>query len=189
MSKFGDLFKVFKKSIGQNLENDPNDVTNVKNKLASLGRYNDDHKSGYIDAELDDSIRSYQRDRNLKSDGVINPGGETEATLIGEMIRPDENNIQMANAAIPWIIRNSPKAIKAGKDVWTGWRAISPSERQDEVDDIEEEQKRCERVKQNCRNKCSDSVLPTKDRADQGMIWRKCYNQCLEENNCLGNKY
>ena len=184
MSKFGDLFKVFKKSIGQNLENDPNDVTNVKNKLASLGRYNDDHKSGYIDAELDDSIRSYQRDRNLKSDGVINPGGETEATLIGEMIRPDENNIQMANAAIPWIIRNSPKAIKAGKDVWTGWRAISPSERQEDVDDTEEERQRCLEVQDICIDNCELETLGTRDRTDQGMKFHNCYNKCMRDNNC-----
>lgn len=180
MSKFSELFKVFEKSIGQNLENDPNDITNIKNKLASLGRYQDDHKSGYIDAELDNSIRSYQRDRHLKSDGVVNPGGETEATLIGEIIRPNDTNIQTANvgAAIPWIIRNSPKAIKAGKNVWDAWRAISPSERQDEVDES------CWRVYQLDGDRCRRLSKQGKKKEAE-----RCWAQAAEDySECLKNK-
>lgn len=36
---------------------------------------------GLVTRELDNSIRSFQRDHDLKKDGRLNPGGETETTL------------------------------------------------------------------------------------------------------------
>lgn len=187
MSKFSDVLKVFEKPIGQNLDNHPSDIINVKNKLASLGRYSNQTKNGYIDAELDKSIRLYQKERNLKSDGVINPGGETEATLIGEMINP---NIQTASAAaaIPWIIRGT-QAAQRGKNAWDAWRALSNQQRQDEVDELEKEMQRCAKVKQLCINNCTDKVLPTGKKSDQGMDFHICLGDCLKENDCDGQKY
>jgi peptidoglycan hydrolase-like protein with peptidoglycan-binding domain len=77
MSRFGELYTVFHRPIGQNMDNDENDIINLKKKLNHLGRYNSPFLHGYIDADLDKSIKTYQRDRNLKADGVVLPGGET----------------------------------------------------------------------------------------------------------------
>ncbi|MBV1799657.1 peptidoglycan-binding protein [Siccirubricoccus sp. G192] len=52
-----------------------------------LGRYNDRERNGYITRALDDAIRGYQRDRGLRRDGYLDPGGETECTLCIELAR------------------------------------------------------------------------------------------------------
>lgn len=138
------LYRVFEKSIGQNLDNDQDDIINVKTKLETLGYLKDDIKSGYITKDLNDSILAFQGDRRLKKDGVIQPGGPTEATVLGDVlgIKDDVNisqdRISMA-PAIPTIIRHLPTIGHTGKkawDAWKNWQKINPVERQDEIDEL-----------------------------------------------------
>lgn len=72
--------------VGNGSANHPDDILLVKAALDRLGRYRhrgDAH--GYIDRRLHDAILGYQRDRGLRRDGVLKPGGETERCLQLEM--------------------------------------------------------------------------------------------------------
>jgi len=54
----------------------------VKPALACLGRYPATAMAhGYIDRKMDEAIQAYQRDRGLRRDSVLLPGGETERCL------------------------------------------------------------------------------------------------------------
>lgn len=58
----------------------------MKLALACLGRYPAHAMAhGYIDRTLDEAIQAYQRDRGLRRDGVLLPGGETERCLRVEL--------------------------------------------------------------------------------------------------------
>jgi hypothetical protein len=52
-----------------------------------LGRYWERERHCYITRPLDDAIHAYQRDRGLRRDGYLDPGGETECTLCVELAR------------------------------------------------------------------------------------------------------
>lgn len=52
-----------------------------------MDRFEEDEPHGYVTRELDDSIKSYQRDSGLKEDGILHPGGETETAIIEDMGR------------------------------------------------------------------------------------------------------
>lgn len=184
MSRYGDLYRVFQGSIGQNLDNDQDHIINIKNKLAFLGRYQDEYKSGFIDAVLDRGIRQYQRDRNLKSDGVIYPGGETEATILGEMIDPKrtEQDVKMAFAPAavaipaakvisPWFIRGAGAVGGAilGQETW---EAMDSSERQDEIDKMCDEQ--FEEDMRDC------SKLPAKNGRSKAEVFKICSQTAMQ---------
>ena len=71
--------------VGDGSVNQPEDILLVKSALEWLGRYR--HRgepNGYIDHRLRDAILGYQRDRGLRRDGYLNPGGETECCLCVE---------------------------------------------------------------------------------------------------------
>lgn len=70
-----------KKPVGNNLENLPDDVVRTKEAFQDLGYYTRKVENGYIDRELDDAIWSFQSDQDLKRDGKMNPGGETESRI------------------------------------------------------------------------------------------------------------
>ena len=73
---------------GNGQPNRPRDILWVKEALRRLGRYNHDGTPHpYIDRPLNDAILSYQRDRGLRRDGVLVPGGETECALCVELAR------------------------------------------------------------------------------------------------------
>lgn len=73
---------------GNGLPNQPRDVLWVKEALRRLGRYNHGGEPHpYIDRPLNDAILAYQRDRGLRRDGVLIPGGETECALCVELAR------------------------------------------------------------------------------------------------------
>jgi len=71
-------------SVGEKGANRPQDVRNLKRALA-VGGYYPNHKpqelTGRVDDDLELGIRSFQRDFNIKRDGVLHPGGRTEQTL------------------------------------------------------------------------------------------------------------
>ena len=73
--------------VGNGSVNHPEDILWVKAALQLLGRFNEQERHGYITRALDSAIRGYQRDRGLRRDGHLNPGGETECTLCVELAR------------------------------------------------------------------------------------------------------
>lgn len=68
-------------AVGNNLENKPEDVRAVKRELSKTGLFMDDIENPYVTREMDDGIKVFQKDRGLKIDGRIKPGGETEIAL------------------------------------------------------------------------------------------------------------
>ena len=91
---------------GTNLD----DTANIKFALTSLGYYDDSHTglSPYADDQLFHSIQSFQKDKNLKVDGVINPSGETDQEInkslkkdkkAGNAFKDFKNNFDKMNEA------------------------------------------------------------------------------------------
>jgi Putative peptidoglycan binding domain len=72
-------------SVGNGRANHPEDLRWVKEALRLMGRYNGGEDTPYIDRTLARAIEGYQRDRGLRRDGVLTPGGETECTLCVEI--------------------------------------------------------------------------------------------------------
>ncbi|MCK5384364.1 MAG: peptidoglycan-binding protein [Alphaproteobacteria bacterium] len=87
---FGDFLKG---AVGNNLENDPDDVKTTKYNLSRAGYFdeddNDNRDNGFITRKLDSSISRFQRDNKLKEDGVLFPGGETERTIFKTLEKRD----------------------------------------------------------------------------------------------------
>lgn len=76
------------KPVGNEQNNAPADVLWVKQALRDLGRYNPQRETlPIIDRSLLEAVCSYQRDRGLKVDGSLRPGGPTEARLHLECTR------------------------------------------------------------------------------------------------------
>jgi hypothetical protein len=74
-------------SVGNGRTNHPEDLRWVKEALRLMGRYNGGGDTPYIDRTLARAIEGYQRDRGLRRDGILTPGGETECTLCVEVTR------------------------------------------------------------------------------------------------------
>jgi hypothetical protein len=81
MSYLETLWDGLKSSVGKNRDNDPNDILKVEKSLKNVGYFDAEHSHGFITKALHDGIEKFQRDQNLKSDGFILPGGETERSL------------------------------------------------------------------------------------------------------------
>ncbi|HRQ80787.1 MAG TPA: peptidoglycan-binding protein [Azospirillaceae bacterium] len=74
--------------VGDGLPNNPQDIIWLKRALSRLGRYNDrGDPHPFIDRALANAITGYQRDRGLRRDGLLNPGGETECAICVELKR------------------------------------------------------------------------------------------------------
>jgi hypothetical protein len=74
--------------VGDGLPNDPQDILWLKQALSRLGRYNDRGDAHpFIDRALATAVAGYQRDRGLRRDGMLNPGGETECAICVELKR------------------------------------------------------------------------------------------------------
>lgn len=78
---------------GNGRRSTPQDVEMLKTAMRMLGRYPAGREChGIIDRELDTAIRGYQRDRGLKQDGWLRPGGETERCLCLDLACFDEED-------------------------------------------------------------------------------------------------
>lgn len=76
-----------KSPIGRSYNTNSKDVLNAKRALRDLGYY-EEPKHGitpYPDTSLIHGIEDFQRDRGLRLDGVMKPGGETLQTLNAEV--------------------------------------------------------------------------------------------------------
>lgn len=71
------------KMFARNTSVDLDDSANIKFSLTSLGYYDDSETglSSYPEDALVSSVKSYQKDRGLSIDGVINPEGETHSSI------------------------------------------------------------------------------------------------------------
>lgn len=89
MAKFFDIFSgLFKGGVGNNMENNDDDVLRTKKALSSAGHYTEPVENGILDRRLDTAIKSFQSENELKVDGVMKKGGETERYLMVETVRP-----------------------------------------------------------------------------------------------------
>lgn len=73
--------------ITRDSSNDLDDISNIKLALTSLGYY-DDTKTGlstFVDDQLFNSIKLFQKGNSLKVDGIIKPEGPTQAVIKKEL--------------------------------------------------------------------------------------------------------
>lgn len=71
-------------SVGNNMDNNKDDVLKTKRHLSQAGymtREAQEMESPFITRKMDEGIKAFQRDRVLKIDGILKPGGETERSL------------------------------------------------------------------------------------------------------------
>lgn len=68
----------------------------VKGIFSNLGYYKRPVENGIIDQEMDTAIHTFQKEKDLKIDGYMNPGGETERALINHIFnnqkKPEKTN-------------------------------------------------------------------------------------------------
>lgn len=72
-----------KKTLGENYNVDLGDVLKVKSAFKDIGYYKVPSYglTQYPDTHLFDAVRNFQKDENLKIDGVMKPKGETLQAL------------------------------------------------------------------------------------------------------------
>ncbi len=106
MSLFSTISKFITGMVGDQRENRPEDVRQVKNVLDRLGYFNfkkEPEPHGYITRKMDEGIRRYQKERGLRVDGWLKPGGETEKALRKDLKRRVSDDIQKEELLPPTI--------------------------------------------------------------------------------------
>jgi peptidoglycan hydrolase-like protein with peptidoglycan-binding domain len=110
--------------VGARGENAKQDVTQIKQALAALGRYPLDRTSEpppFVDTKLVEAIRQLQRDQGLTEDGFIDPDGETLDAIKKSEGRPgtraDETEIAGAGAILQQAAKHGPKVVREFKKV------------------------------------------------------------------------
>ncbi|MCB1651263.1 MAG: peptidoglycan-binding protein [Alphaproteobacteria bacterium] len=149
---FNNVMKLIHEPVGNNLTNRPEDVENVKFKFATIDRYKTPVENGYIDRELNDAILGFQRDKGLKVDGRMNPGGETEAALVGDILgftdedrnipNPEPQKIAGLGALPGLFIRLAPVLRMAPLVAKDWWANQSTEERERALQKTKEEEAR-----------------------------------------------
>lgn len=88
MPLFSEIAEFISATVGNQRHNKPEDVRQVKSALNNLGYFGftkQPEPHGYITQEMDRSIKGYQKDKGLRVDGWLKPGGETEAALLKDL--------------------------------------------------------------------------------------------------------
>lgn len=86
----GQAIFALSRSVGERGVNQPGDIRRVKQALALAGYYPNEKArdpSARVDDDLELGIRPFQRDFNLKRDGLLRPDGKTEQTL-ARVVKP-----------------------------------------------------------------------------------------------------
>ena len=78
---FSGIKSIFSGGIGNDEDNNENDVIKARDGLAKAGYEAGEKGLGILDRALDTATKAFQKDNGLKIDGVMKPGGETETTL------------------------------------------------------------------------------------------------------------
>lgn len=89
MSVFSSFFDFLKAPVGDNLDNHPDDIRTAKTNLSRLGHFEEKESNHFITRALDDGIRRFQKENDLRVDGKMYPGGETERTIFKKLERRD----------------------------------------------------------------------------------------------------
>ncbi len=76
--------------VGNNLTNSPDDIRYTKNNLNALGFIQDDVNEEILTRDLDQGIKDFQEQYNLRRDGLLFPRGETEESVISALARISE---------------------------------------------------------------------------------------------------
>ncbi len=137
MNIFSDLIGnlSIKKPVGDNLDNNEDDVRTVRVGLQTLGHIKPEDGEldytgkplGIITTGLETGIKNFQRERGLKVDGYLNPSGETiKAMNEGQALKKEvykqnpceRQEISYANASAAYHIveQNLQKAQKNLRD-------------------------------------------------------------------------
>ena len=76
-----------KKTLDANSPVDPDDVLITKRSLERLGYYERPEwgLGDFTDHRLFEGVKRFQKDNGLTVDGVMNPGGETERSLVPQL--------------------------------------------------------------------------------------------------------
>lgn len=102
-----------KKPVGPAHALDEEDVLNTKKTLALLGYYKPSTRAGmtpWPDTPMFEGIKTFQKDKDLKVDGLMKPGGPTEKALNLETQptgpRPEKpgNDNRLAAVAAPLVV-------------------------------------------------------------------------------------
>lgn len=78
---YSGLSSIFFGGVGNDEDNNEQDVKTARDNLNKAGYESGDKSSGILDRDLDTATKSFQRDNGLKIDGIIRPNGETEKAL------------------------------------------------------------------------------------------------------------
>lgn len=125
---------VLKGSVGSMMQNDGDDVVRVKDALHQTGYRAKPAQNGIIDQDTDDAIRTFQREKGLKVDGYLMPGGETEKSINATLnnmdvvdspiikMRKDREKSLVENTNALFEIRSNPK--NAQNDLWDDVRTF-----------------------------------------------------------------
>ena len=72
-----------KTTLAQNANTDVEDQANIKTAMTALGYYDDSETglSPYADTKLFHAVKDFQKDNDLKIDGIIKPDGPTQRTI------------------------------------------------------------------------------------------------------------
>lgn len=78
---------LFRRPIGSGFDNVSEDILAAKGAFAQIGRLKEprDGFHGFMDGDFEQTIRKFQRDRQLLDDGMMRPGGETERNVRRDM--------------------------------------------------------------------------------------------------------
>jgi len=99
----GEFFdRIINGPVGNNFDNEDEDVRQVRRGLEEAGYFNEGEKEredsgrelGIITRNLDAGIRRFQRDNGLKEDGYLKPGGETESALAKRLNEKREQGVR-----------------------------------------------------------------------------------------------
>lgn len=82
---------LIKKPVGNNMVNDGDDVLNVRKSLSALGVSRDDTDNPIITRGLDSAIKNFQRNNDLKVDGILRPRGETESAMLRRLSEDEDS--------------------------------------------------------------------------------------------------
>ena len=82
-------------TVGPNGKNKPSDVQALQEALVRNAVMNPNLVTGYIGTATQDATKAFQEQNNLKVDGIVNPGGPTEAALM-----KDRYNVNLGGATL-----------------------------------------------------------------------------------------
>lgn len=163
MNSLYDLLQsTLKTPVGNNQDSDPEDVKQSRRKLNILGIENGDENYGYIDHNLDRAIRTFQRGMNLKEDGLMNPGGETETAL--------NDVLHFANSQTP--IPKTKPTIETSPPIPTK-KPSTPNDKKRKLEELNEKGKFAKKVIDFFRKKNPASLADELTRRS----WHEYYNK------------